>query len=217
MAESDKDTAYNINVSGTQNIVDASKEVNAKVVYISTDYVFDGEKDGEYETDCKASPQSIYGLTKYQGEEIVKKYSKHFIVRISWVFGINGKNFVKTMLKLSEIKEEVSVVSDQIGSPTYTVDLAKVLVEMVQTEKYGTYHATNEGYCSWAEFAEEIFKRNKKDVIVKHIKSDEYPQKAKRPLNSRLSKKSLTDNGFNLLPPWQDALKRFSMELEESE
>ncbi len=217
MAEEDEESAYRINTIGTKNIVDASKEVHSKVIYISTDYVFSGNKEGIYEIDDIKIPKSTYGLTKYYGEEIVRNYSKHFIVRISWVFGINGKNFVKTMLKLSETKNEVCVVCDQIGSPTYTVDLAKLLIKMAQTEKFGIYHITNEGYCSFAEFAEEIFKINKKGIKVKHIKSAEYKQKAKRPLNSKLSKKSLLENGFTLLPTWQDALERFSKELEESE
>ena len=168
------------------------------------------------EIDDEINPKSTYGMTKYQGEEVVKQNNlKHFVVRISWVFGINGNNFVKTMLKLAETRNELSVVADQFGSPTYTVDLAKLLVTMMETEKYGTYHINNEGYCNWAEFAEYIFKVNDKKVNVKHITSEEYPQKAYRPRNSKLSKKSLDENGFDRLPSWQDAVERYSKELKK--
>ncbi len=216
-AEEEKELAYKVNVLGTKNIVDAAKEIDAKVIYISTDYVFDGEKDGVYEITDKPNPLNVYGLTKFQGEEEVRKYEKHFIVRISWVFGINGRNFIKTMLELSKNRDTINVVSDQMGSPTYTVDLAKLLIEISKTEKYGTYHANNEGYCSWAEFADAIFKVNNMNTKVNYIKSSEYKQLAKRPLNSKLSKKSLIENGFSLLPTWQNALERFSKELEECE
>lgn len=213
-AEDEKEACYNVNVNGTKYIAEAANKIDAKVIYCSTDYVFDGTKEGLYETDDQINPKSIYGITKYQGEEIIRKtVKKHFIVRISWVFGINGNNFVKTMLKLAETRNELTVVADQYGSPTYTVDLAKLLVEMSETEKYGTYHANNEGYCNWAEFAEYIFKTNNKEVNVKHITSEEYPQKAYRPRNSKLSKKSLDDNGFERLPSWKDAVDRYSKEL----
>lgn len=214
-AEDNYDVCYNVNVLGTENIVEAAKKVGAKVVYISTDYVFDGTKDGLYEVDDVANPQNVYGKTKYLGELIVKRYDKHFIIRISWVFGLNGKNFIKTMLRLSEAKTELNVVCDQVGSPTYTVDLAKLLVDISLTEKYGTYHATNEGYCSWAEFAKYIFEINQKDVKVNEVTTTEYVTKAIRPLNSRLSKQSLTENGFELLPSWKDATKRYCLELEK--
>lgn len=214
-AEDNYDACYNVNVLGTENIVEAAKKVGAKVVYISTDYVFDGTKDGLYEVDDVANPQNVYGKTKYLGELIVKRYDKHFIIRISWVFGLNGKNFIKTMLRLSEAKTELNVVCDQVGSPTYTVDLAKLLVDISLTEKYGTYHATNEGYCSWAEFAKYIFEINQKDVKVNEVTTTEYVTKAIRPLNSRLSKQSLTENGFELLPSWKDATKRYCLELEK--
>jgi dTDP-4-dehydrorhamnose reductase len=215
-AEDDKEACYNVNVNGTKYISDAAKEIDAKLIYISTDYVFDGTKEGLYETTDKVNPKSVYGETKYQGEELVRQNNlKHFIVRISWVFGINGNNFIKTMLKLAETRNELTVVADQFGSPTYTVDLAKLLVEMSETEKYGTYHANNEGYCNWAEFAEYIFKVNNKAVNVKHITSEEYPQKAYRPRNSKLSKQSLDDNGFNRLPSWEDAVERYSKELKK--
>lgn len=212
-AEEEQEKCFAVNVSGTENIAKVAKEIDAKMFYISTDYVFDGTKDGLYGVNDKVNPKSVYGLTKYQGEEKVRSNEKHFIVRISWVFGINGNNFIKTMLKLSETKNELNVVSDQFGSPTYTVDLAKLLVDMANTEKYGTYHANNEGFCSWAQFAEYIFKVNAVDMKVNHVTSEQYPQKAYRPRNSRLSKESLTENGFNLLPTWESAVERYSEEL----
>ncbi len=212
-AEDEQEKCFAVNVSGTENIANVAKEIDAKMFYISTDYVFDGTKDGLYGVNDEVNPKSVYGLTKYQGEEKVRNNEKHFIVRISWVFGINGNNFIKTMLKLSETKNELNVVSDQFGSPTYTVDLAKLLVDMSNTEKYGTYHANNEGFCSWAQFAEYIFKVNGIDMKVNHVTSEEYPQKAYRPRNSRLSKESLTENGFDLLPTWESAVERYSEEL----
>ena len=214
-AEDEKEICYNVNVIGTKNLVEAARNVDAKIIYISTDYVFSGTGTTPYEVDDEKNPQNYYGKTKYEGEVEVEKYPKHFIVRTSWVFGINGKNFVKTMLRISKDKQEVSVVSDQIGSPTYTVDLANLLVTMAETEKYGTYHANNEGYCSWAEFTEYIYKTNNINTKVKYISTNEYKTKAVRPLNSRLSKKSLTDNGFKLLPTWQDAINRYNIELRE--
>ena len=215
-AEDEKEACYNVNVNGTKYISEAAKEIDAKLIYVSTDYVFDGTKEGLYEIDDEVNPKSVYGMTKYQGEELVRQNNlKHFIVRISWVFGVNGNNFIKTMLKLAETRNELTVVADQFGSPTYTVDLAKLLVEMSETEKYGTYHANNEGYCNWAEFAEYIFKVNNKEVNVKHITSEEYPQKAYRPRNSKLSKQSLDDNGFNRLPSWENAVERYSKELKK--
>ncbi len=215
-AEDEKEACYNVNVNGTKYISEAAKEIDAKMFYISTDYVFDGTKEGLYEIGDEVNPKSVYGETKYEGEQLVRQnVLKHFIVRISWVFGINGNNFIKTMLKLAEARNELTVVADQFGSPTYTVDLAKLLVEMSETEKYGTYHANNEGYCNWAQFAEYIFKVNNKEVNVKHITSEEYPQKAYRPRNSKLSKQSLDDNGFNRLPSWEDAVERYSKELKK--
>lgn len=214
-AEDEKEICYNVNVIGTKNLVEAARNVDAKIIYISTDYVFSGTGTTPYEVDDEKNPQNYYGKTKYEGELEVEKYPKHFIVRTSWVFGINGKNFVKTMLRVSKDKQEVSVVSDQIGSPTYTVDLANLLVTMAETEKYGTYHANNEGYCSWAEFTEYIYKTNNINTKVKHISTSEYKTKAVRPLNSRLSKKSLINNGFKLLPTWQDAIDRYNIELSK--
>ena len=214
-AEENAEMCYKVNVEGTKNIVDACRRVDAKLTYISTDYVFDGKKDGYYRYLDETNPINIYGKTKYLGEEYVRKYDKHFIVRISWVFGINGKNFVKTMLNLAQTKNEINVVADQIGSPTYTVDVAKLIVDMQFTEKYGTYHATNTGFCSWADFAEYIFKKSNIDMKVNRILSKDYPQKAERPLNSKLSKGILHDNGFDYLPDWQDAVDRYLDELKE--
>lgn len=214
-AEDNEDACYEVNVIGTKNIAEASRRIGAKLTYISTDYVFDGTKEGMYETYDTPNPVSVYGKTKYEAEQIVRKYDKHFIVRTSWVFGINGKNFVKTMLRLSEIKDELNVVGDQFGSPTYTVDLARLLIDMQDTDKYGTYHANNTGYCSWAEFAQYIFDSNEKNVKVNSIETSEYPTKATRPLNSKLSKKSLIDAGFELLPNWENAVDRYNIELEE--
>ena len=215
-AEDEKESCHKVNVEGTKNLVDASLEVDAKIVYLSSDYVFDGKKalDDMYDVNDKPNPMSIYGLTKYLGEEEVKRNPKHFITRISWVFGINGKNFVDTMLKLSDKHKELNVVDDQIGSPTYTVDLAHLLVTMAETDKYGTYHANNEGFTSWADFAEYIFKINDKDVKVNHVSTDEYAKitgakQAFRPKNSKLSKDSLDEAGFARLPSWEDATKRY--------
>lgn len=215
-AEENEEKCRKINVEGTKNIVEASRRIGAKLTYISTDYVFDGTKDGMYEIDDIPNPINLYGKTKYEGEQEVLKYNKHFIVRISWVFGINGKNFVKTMLNISETKEELDVVNDQIGSPTYTVDLARLLVDMQETEKYGIYHATNDDYCSWADFARYIFLTNNKDIKVNNLKTTDYPTKATRPLNSKLSKKSLVENGFNLLPSWKSAIDRYNLELKDN-
>ena len=219
-AEEMEDAVRNINVIGTKNLTDASIEVDAKIIYMSTDYVFDGNKNGIYTEEDIVNPKSIYGNTKYLGEEEVRRNPKHFITRISWVFGINGNNFIKTMLKLSDKLNELNVVDDQIGSPTYTVDLSKLLVEMAHTEKYGTYNATNEGYISWAEFAEFIFKINNKQVTVNHVSTEEYLELTKsnqayRPRNSRLSKEKLTASGFDLLPTWQDATERYCKELKK--
>ena len=218
LAETEKELCKKINVDGTKNIATACKNNGIKMLYISTDYVFSGEGEEAFETDAPKAPCNFYGETKLGGEKAVtENCDKYFIVRISWVFGKNGKNFVKTMLRLSEDREEISVVCDQIGSPTYTKDLARLLCSMIETEKYGIYHATNMGECSWYEFALEIFKLAKLDVKVKPVTSDEYVTKAKRPFNSRMNKDKLKDNGFNLLPSWQDALKRYIYdELENS-
>lgn len=221
-AEEEAEVVELVNVVGTKNMVDASLEIGAKIIYMSTDYIFDGTKDGIYVENDQANPKSVYGKTKYLGEEEVRRNPKHYITRISWVFGINGNNFIKTMLKLSENHDELNVVDDQIGSPTYTVDLAKALVEMAQKDAYGTYHVTNEGYCSWAEFAEYIFKINNKNVKVNKVTTEEYlkitgTKQAYRPKNSRLDKSKLEENGFHRLPDWQDATKRFCSSLKKGE
>ena len=187
------------------------------MVYISTDYVFNGQGTRPWEPEDERQPLNVYGLTKCEGEEAVQELlEKYFIVRIAWVFGINGRNFVKTMLRLAESNKRVTVVNDQYGSPTYTYDLAKLLVDMVQTQKYGIYHATNEGICTWYEFACEIFKQAGIEMEVVPVSAAEYPAKAKRPENSRMSKEKLTENGFDRLPPWQDALKRYLKALNPS-
>ena len=221
-AELNYDACYKVNALGPKYIAEACKEINAKMIYISTDYVFDGTKDGYYEVDDKTNPISVYGKTKLEGENFVKSIlDKYFIVRISWVFGINGNNFIKTMLKLANVgKTELNVVNNQIGSPTYTADLAVLLCDMIETNKYGTYHATNEGVCSWYEFAKKIFELSNINMKVNPVSTKEYlqmvTQQAKRPMNSKMSKKSLEDAGFNRLPSWQDALERYLKELKEN-
>lgn len=209
-AEDEPELCYLVNAVGTENIAKVCKEIDAKMIYISTDYVFDGTKDGAYEVDDEPNPLNVYGKTKLEGEIAVQRIlEKYFIVRISWVFGTNGNNFVKTMLRLGKERKELNVVADQVGSPTYTVDLARLLVDMLQTDRYGVYHATNEGYCSWAEFAEEIFKTAGLDVKVNHITSREYPTKAKRPMNSKLSKRRLINNNYKCLPNWKTAVEEY--------
>lgn len=208
-----------INAGGTQNIADACKELNCKMVYISTDYVFDGQGTTPWQPDCKDyKPLNIYGQTKLEGELAVSgTLEKFFIVRIAWVFGLNGKNFIKTMLNLSKNHEVLRVVDDQIGTPTYTLDLSRLLVDMIETEKYGYYHATNEGgYISWADFAAEIFRQVGASTKVVPVTTEEYGlSKAARPFNSRLDKSKLVEAGFAPLPTWQDALSRYLKEIEE--
>lgn len=214
-AEDEQDACRAVNAQGTDNIARVCRQLDCKLVYISTDYVFSGEGSVPFAPDDPTAPRNVYGETKLAGEYAVKAATdKYFIVRISWVFGKNGSNFVKTMLRLSETHPELSVVADQIGSPTYTADLAPLLCDMVATEKYGTYHATNEGFCSWAEFAEEIFRQSGRTVKVRPIPTEAYPTRAVRPKNSRMGKDKLEENGFSRLPPWQDALKRYLKELE---
>lgn len=216
-AEDNAELCTDVNVLGTRNIAYACREIDAKMIYISTDYVFPGAGNHEYETDEPTGPLSVYGRTKLEGERAVRELlTKYFIVRISWVFGKNGNNFVKTMLRLGKERNEISVVCDQIGSPTYTSDLAPLLCDMLNTDKYGTYHATNEGYCSWAEFAEEIFRQMHYPITVNSIQSKDYPAKAKRPFNSRMSKKSLDDAGFRRLPDWKDAIERYLKEIRNN-
>lgn len=212
-AEDELETVRKVNAEGPRNIAGACREIGAKMLYISTDYVFPGDGERFYEPDDPTGPQSVYGLTKLEGERAVQELlERYFIVRISWVFGKNGNNFIKTMLKLAETRQEINVVCDQIGSPTYTADLAPLLCDMVVTEKYGVYHATNEGVCSWAEFAAEIFRLAGKDTKVNPIPTSEYPARAARPLNSRMSKDKLERMGFSRLPTWQDALARYLRE-----
>lgn len=208
-AEENQDICYKVNVSGTKNIALAAQKVHAKVVYISTDYVFDGTKEGIYKEEDYPNPINYYGYTKLCGEKVVSELEDYLIVRISWVFGINGNNFVKTMLKLAETKEEISVVCDQMGSPTYTEDLSKLLLDMVESNKKGIFDATNEEYCSWYEFAKYIFEINGKSIKVNPVLTSEYKTVAKRPLNSKLSKDKLEMEGLDKLPNWKDATDRF--------
>ena len=216
-----------VNVNGTQNIADVCKELDIKMMYISTDYVFNGEGTEPWQPDCKDyAPQNVYGQTKLDGElAVANTLDKYFIVRIAWVFGKNGNNFIKTLLKVGMNHDQLKVVSDQIGTPTYTFDLAKLLVSMIVTDKYGYYHATNEGgYISWWDFTKEIFKQatemgydrySEKNITVTPVTTDEYGvSKAKRPFNSRLDKSKLVENGFTPLPTWQDAVSRYLTELD---
>lgn len=215
-AEDDRETCWNVNVEGTKHLALAAQGVNAKFIYISTDYVFDGQGDKPFVETDTPDPVGYYGLTKLQGEKVVSELiNESFIVRISWVFGINGNNFIKTMLRLAETRDELNVVGDQYGSPTYTFDLARLLIDMIQTDKYGIYHASNEGFCSWAEFATEIFRQANKAVKVNHITTDEYPTRATRPKNSRMSKQKLVEKGFMPLPKWQDAVAKYLEELTQ--
>lgn len=218
-AEEMQDLVYKVNALGPKYIASAASKVNAKMFYISTDYVFDGEGTTPFEVDSPKNGLSIYGKTKSQGEDFVMSLTnKYFIIRISWAFGINGNNYIKTMLKLSKIKDELNIVSDQIGSPTYTLDLANLMADMMESEKYGIYHATNEGFCSWYDFTKYIYEvKGISNVKVNPITTEEYlkinPNQARRPLNSRMSKASLVNAGFKLMPKWQDAVDRYLKEL----
>ena len=220
MAEDDDkvEIVRNINANGTRYIAKACKEINAKMVYMSTDYVFDGQGEQPWLPDCKDfSPLNVYGQTKLEGEMAVSSIlDKYFIVRIAWVFGVNGKNFIKTMLNVGKTHDTLKVVNDQIGTPTYTLDLARLLIDMVETEKYGYYHATNEGgYISWYEFACEIFRQAGYSTKVLPVTTEEYGiSKAARPFNSRLDKHKLIEMGFEPLPTWQGALKRYLQEIQ---
>ena len=212
-AEDEIDACTKVNVVGTKNIVKVCKELDIPLMYFSTDYVFDGQGESEWKEYDERHPLNVYGQTKYEGELAVQTLNRYFIVRIAWVFGVNGNNFIKTMLRLGKAHGAVSVVNDLIGSPTYTYDLAKLCVQMIQTNKYGIYHATNEGLCSWYEFACEIFKQAGMNVEVTPVDSTKFPAKAKRPNNSRMSKTMLDKNGFDRLPTWQDALSRYLKEI----
>lgn len=209
-AEDEKDLCIKINATATKHIVKCAKILDIPMIYISTDYVFDGTKDGEYTENDETNPINIYGESKLAGEKYVHEIlDKYYIVRTSWVFNINGKNFIETMLRLSKANNQLSIVNDQIGSPTYTKDLSRLLVDMLETSKYGLYHATNEGYCSWYEFANTIFKLANINIDIRAINSNEYASRAKRPLNSKLSKDKLIEYGFKPLPHWEDALKDY--------
>ena len=214
-AETNKDLNYKINVTGTKNIVDACKKYDLPLMFFSTDYVFGNDNDLPHKEDDEKNPLCEYAKSKLEAENIVQTLNKYYILRISWVFGINGKNFVKTMIDLSKTKSELRIVSDQIGSPTYTVDVAKIIPDFVKEKKWGIYHVTNEGYVSWADFAREIFKKINKEVTVTNISTEEFNAKALRPKNSRLDKSKLMNCGFRTLPTWQDALDRYLLELNE--
>ena len=216
--EDKREIVFAVNAKGTLNIAEACKKADCKMIYISTDYVFDGKGETPWEADCKDyAPQNVYGMSKLEGEKAVAEtLRKFFIVRIAWVFGVNGNNFIKTMLALSQKYDSLRVVCDQIGTPTYTLDLSRLLVDMVESEKYGYYHATNEGgYISWYDFACEIFRQAGIEMQVTPVTTAEYGvSKAARPFNSRLDKSKLSDNGFERLPTWQDALARYLKEIE---
>lgn len=215
LAEDKVEQCRRVNKDGTANIVKVCQKLDLPLMYFSTDYIFNGQGETPWDEYGEAEPLNVYGLTKCEGELEVKKLQKYFIIRISWVFGINGKNFVKTMLRFGKEKGEVNVVNDQIGSPTYTYDLAKLCVDMIQSDAYGIYHATNEGYCSWYEFTKEIYRVAGIDVKVNPVSSDAFPAKAKRPSNSRMNKTQLDKHSFKRLPSWQDALKRYISLIDE--
>lgn len=216
-AEDNVEMCRKVNALGTENIARVCKELDIPMIYFSTDYVFDGEGTRPWEPDDPVvEPLNVYGLTKYEGEQAVEKYlDKYYIVRIAWVFGVNGKNFIKTMLNLGKTHDTLTVVNDQIGTPTYTYDLARLVVDMLEKEEYGKYHVTNEGgYISWYDFAKEIFKQAGMDINVVPVSAEQYQAKAKRPSNSRMEKKKLDEHGFKRLPTWQDALSRYLKEIE---
>lgn len=216
-AEDMPDVVRKVNAQGTANIVNVCKELDIPVMYFSTDYVFNGQGTEPWMEYGKREPLNVYGQTKYEGELAVEAYPKHFIIRISWVFGKNGNNFIKTMLRLGKERGAVSVVNDQVGQVTYTYDLARLVVDMIQTEEYGTYHATNSGeFISWYDFACEIFRQAGMDVPVTPVDSSAFPAKATRPKNSRMNQTELDDHGFTRLPDWKDALARYLKELEET-
>ncbi len=213
-AEDDREDAYNVNVNGTRNIAEAARITSAKLIMISTDYVYDGKGFKEHKEGNLTSPTNYYGETKQLAEEEALYYDKTYVLRVSWLFGSNGNNFVKTMLRLAKTHKEISVVDDQIGSPTYTKDLARIIEDMCHSEAYGIYNVSNEGFCSWAEFAKFVFELKGVRTVVNGVSSTEYPTKAIRPLNSRMSKDKLEENGFERLPSWQQAVRSYISELE---
>jgi dTDP-4-dehydrorhamnose reductase len=215
-AEENEDVAYQINAIGTENLAKAAKQTGAKMLCVSTDYVFDGTATEPYEVDEPTKPLGAYGRTKLAGEQLLQKHlDEFFIVRTAWVFGIHGNNFVKTMIRLGKERGEVGVVHDQVGSPTYTVDLARFMVELMETDKYGVYHATNSGICSWYEFAVEIFKQAKMNVKVNPLTSDQFPRPAERPKYSVLSKKMIEKQGLTPLRDWKEALAAYLAESDK--
>jgi len=217
-AEDKPELCYKVNTEAVKYLVDACKLHNVTFIFISTDYVFSGQKDGVYLPEDKTSPLSVYGQSKADAEAYIQsQLEKYYIVRISWAFGLNGKNFVRTMLRLGKERTNISVVADQIGSPTYTKDVALLLVDMAQTNRFGVYHATNEGFCSWADFTRYIFLKANLSTEVKEILTVDYPTRAARPMNSRLSKDKLEQLGFDRLPTWQSAVDRYLEELIEHE
>ena len=216
-AEDEKTLCMAVNAAGTEHVAAACRASHAKLLYISTDYVFPGTGTTAYEVGAEKGPLNVYGRSKLAGEEaVLRLLPQSFIVRISWVFGINGENFIRTMLKLAETHETVSVVDDQVGSLTYTRDLAVLLADMIETNRYGVYHATNEGFASWAEVASEVFRQTGCATKVVPVPSTAYPTKAQRPRNSRLAKSSLDRAGFQRLPHWKDAVGRYLIELQKS-
>lgn len=209
-AESDEETAFKVNAEGTKYLAQAAEAVEAKFCYVSTDYVFDGTNNEPYKTNDETNPQTIYGKSKLAGEQYTSEYcSKYFVVRTSWVFGLHGNNFVKTMLRLADERSELEVVSDQFGSPTYTNDLARFIIELVETNKYGIYHASNSGVCSWYEFAKEIFRQSNRNVNVNAISTAEFQRPAQRPAYSVLEQKKIAEQGLIMLPNWKEALGRY--------
>lgn len=209
-AEDNEELCRIVNSYAVRDIAECAKELDIPMIYISTDYVFDGTKDGEYTEDDVPNPINVYGKTKFEGEEYVRKIlDKYYIVRISWVFGENGNNFIDTMLRLAKERKILNVIHDQVGSPTYTKDLSRILVDMITSDKYGVYHVTNEGICSWYEFAEEIFKLANIDIELNPITTDKYPTKAKRPMNSKMSKNKLYNSKFKELRNWKEAVNDY--------
>ncbi|WP_242785270.1 dTDP-4-dehydrorhamnose reductase [Bacillus cereus] len=213
-AESDEESAFKVNAEGTKYLAQAAEAVGAKFCYVSTDYVFDGTKDTPYKPDDQTNPQTVYGKSKLVGEQYTQEYcSKSYIVRTSWVFGLYGNNFVKTMLRLAEENKELGIVHDQVGSPTSTTDLARFIISLVQTDKYGVYHGSNSGVCSWYEFAKEIFKQSNIEIVVNPLKTEDFPRPAARPKYSVLDKGMIEENGFESLQNWKEALKDFLKKL----